>query len=222
MEHSYRSQEINSIALSLSIAQGMFKPLKESQRGPRGMYSNLNDIHNATREALSKNHIALLHNTFLLDAGTGASLLWTELVHESGQYIKSCRRYVEEKTMRVTGNILEIIKRQEVLNLLGVAPSSTDPYLFDDDGETEADNYVVKELKKPIGEQKLDTGETISDGQFQNLMVELQGQTALTKNIHESYGIKTIADLPKSEYFITLEKIRRLKKRAEDYDKRSQ
>src|ERR1017187_5916959 len=133
MEHSYRSQEINAIALSLSVAQGMFKPLKESQRGPRGMYSNLNDIHNSTREALSKNHIALLHNTYLLDAGSGASLLWTELIHESGQYIKSCRRYVEEKTMRVTGNILEIIKRQEVLNILSVAPSSSDPFLFDDD-----------------------------------------------------------------------------------------
>lgn len=221
MNHRYQSDDIHLISGALAKAQGMYKPLVPSEQGPGGLYANLGDIHNATREGLSKNNISINYKKEIADEGAGAEFLWTSICHESGQYMRSCARFIEKTTIRETGNYLEMLKRMETMNILGIAPSKNDPIFFDDNGELNAETYVLNELKKPLEKQNLSTGEIISNHQYNDLMIELEGYPALAKDIMQRYSIGTLADLPKNEYHPAIQKIRRIKKTNEEYTRRN-
>ncbi len=210
---SYRSTEINLLIASLSKAQGSYKPLNPSQNAPGGKYANLNDILLATRESLSINGLGFYQYIQLLDEGSGASLLHTVLAHESGQYISSCARVIASATDRQTGNRMEYFKRQHAYLILGIAPASNDPLLFDDDGIQQAEEQILQEIRKP-GKITHEDIERITTQQYNALMYELEGYPEIAKGIQQIFSIASIADLPAVDYARTLEKILSLKKRS--------
>lgn len=217
----YRSQEINNIMLALATAQGNYRPLVANTRTPGGKYANLQAILDSVRDALSSNGLGFYQYVELLDEGSGAALLWTVLGHESGQYVRSCARVFTGKTDRQTGNIYEIHKRFHALMVLGIAPSDHDPVAFDDNGAELADFQVLEQLKKPTNYAKAsdqsDYIERISNDQYNDLLIELEGYPDIAKGVMDTYAIDTLADLPKEQYHQAANKVRLIKKRHQDY-----
>lgn len=234
-QRKYSSDDIGKLVESLSKAQGTYKPLVANEDAPGGKFSNLQGILLAVRESLASNGLAFYQYIELLDEGSGAALLRTILGHESGQYISSTARVIRGKNERQTGNIYEIHKRFHALMILGIAPSVNDPMAFDDNGEELAEHQLMQDLRMPrkqatsepqgetTSQEKKDSSyaiPTINKEQYNELMIELDGQPEIAKDMMESYRIETIADLPKEEYHKARAKILKIKRTQEDYLKR--
>lgn len=214
----YRSTEIDKIVGALSKAQGAYKQLIPDTNSPRGKFASLRAILSAVKDAIATNGLAFWQDTFLLDEGTGANLLITTLGHESGQYIGSCARVVAGKTDRRTGNIIEIHKRLQAQMLLGIAPSEHDPIAFDDDGEEISEENIIEKVRKGKPSEDIrDRDTTISQDQYNELMIELDGYPELTEDILECYTIETLADLPREEYHKTRARVVKIKRTEEEY-----
>lgn len=222
MENIHRSQEINHIMGALSKAQGSYKKLVPNEEAPGGKFANLSAILDAVRESLSLNGLAFYQHIELLDEGSGAALLRTILGHESGQFISSTARIVRAKNERQTGNIFEIHKRFHALMVLGIAPSSNDPFAFDDNGESLAEEQLIEELRKPKKPNTIEikSNETINNEQYNELLIELDGFQEIAKDILEVYNIETLADLPREEYHKTRSKILKIKRTQEEYNQK--
>jgi len=221
MEHNriYRSDEINEVMGALATAQGSYKPLIANQDAPGGKFANLQAILQATRESLSSNGLSFYQFIELLDEGSGAALLKSNVGHKSGQYISSCARVVTGKTDRQTGNTYEVHKRLHALMLLGIAPSDNDPIAFDDNGEIMAEQHLIAQLRKPDSpaKEEVDRNDVINKHQYEELLIELNGFEKIAKDIMEVYDIRTLADLPASEYHRARAKILKIKKTQEEY-----
>lgn len=219
MDNIYRSEAINEIMGALSKAQGDYKPLVANQSVSGRKFANLQAILDAVRDALSTNGLGFFQFIELLDEGSGATLLKTTIGHESGQYISSCARVVAGKTDRQTGNIYEVHKRLHALMLLGIAPSDNDPIAFDDNGEMMAENHLIASLRKPDSPQKeeIDHNDVINAHQYSELLIELNGFEKIAKDIMETYDIRTLADLPATEYHKARSKILKIKRTQEEY-----
>jgi hypothetical protein len=194
-----------------------------NEDAPGGKFANLQAILDAVRESLSLNGLGFYQYIELLDEGSGAGLLKTVLGHESGQFISSCARVVAGKTDRQTGNIYEIHKRFHALMLLGIAPSDNDPMAFDDNGSELADAALIDRLRKPkttIKKEAIDVTDTINNDQYNELLIELDGYEDIAKDIMESHGIGTLADLPREEYHKARARILKIKRTQEEYEKR--
>src|ERR1017187_407922 len=145
--NQYRSDEINLIMGALAKAQGAYKPLQPNEEVGGGIFANLTAILEAVREALSVNGLAFYQYIHLLDEGSGASLLYTVLSHESGQYVSSCSRIVSGATFRETFTGIEAYKRLNALLILGIAPIGKDPLIYDDNGVEQAEKTIIKNLR---------------------------------------------------------------------------
>ena len=223
---SYRSDELDKFSSALSKAQGSYKPLMANENSPSGKFASLNDTLFAVKESLSSNGLCFYQHIQLLDEGSGATLLKSILSHESGQWISSCARIVSGESERQTSNAIEIQKRKHAQMLLGIAPSHNDPFALDDNGEEIAEIEVLEKIKKPkktntvtIDPKRVLQKETVNKEQYNELMIELDAQEDLVRDILECYGIETLADLPRDQYHPALAKIRRIKKTYEDYDR---
>lgn len=224
MTFSYRSDEIHLISAALSKAQGSYKEPVMNCEGPNGRYANLQAILNATREALSANALSFNQYEELLEEGAGGRLLKTVISHESGQYMSSCARIPASDHLREDGNTMEIIKRRHAQMLLGIAPSPQDHYALDDDGAADADKKVLKSLQEPQGTEKPSAktpSGVLTHDQYNDLKIELQGYPKLAKEIFDTYGVDTLADLPREDYFKIRARVLKIKKVENEYNSRS-
>jgi len=186
-----------------------------------GRFASLRAILAAVREALAENSLALHQHQEILEEGTGASLLVTTLSHESGQHIGSVARIVAGKTDRRTGNIYEIHKRIHAMMILGIAPSEKDPVAFDDDGEEISQENLIEKVRKGKKQPEPTENEyTISKDQHDELLIELDGEPEICKDILECYNIDTLADMPREEYHKARARILRIKKNKDEYEQR--
>lgn len=217
-----RSEEINHIMGSLAKAQGSYKRLVANEDSPSGKFANLQAILEAVRESLASNGLGFYQYIELIDEGSGAALLKTIIGHESGQWISSCARVISAKTDRQMGNTYEIHKRFHALMLLGIAPSKNDPMSFDDNGEELAEQQLIESVRRPNKSTKetVDRNNTVNKAEYDELMIELDGYDDIAKDIQETYGIDTIADLPREEYQKARAKILKIKRVQEEYEKR--
>jgi hypothetical protein len=206
---------------ALAKAQGSYKTLIANQDAPGGKYANLKAILSAVNESLSINGLAFYQYTELLDEGSGAEILKTLIGHESGQYISSFARILVGNNERTNGNIYEIKKRRQALMILGIAPSDNDPLNFDDNGEEIAEQKLIQDIRKNVGVPKptVDRTDVVSKDQYEELCIELEGQEDLARDIMETHDIRTLADLPRSEYHKARNKIMRIKRTQEDYER---
>jgi len=212
-----RSEYIDKFVEAFSKAQGGFKKLVPNEDAAGGKFANLSAILESVREALSINGLSFYQQVELLDAGEGSSLLKSVISHNSGQWISTVSRIVPGATFRETFNMIESYRRLSALLLLGIAPSSYDPVIRDDNGEEQLDKATLENLRKPDSKRTSEFVDTITSEQYKDLMSELDGYEEIAKGIQVFYKISSIADLPKSEYYTVQGKIRRLKKTHEDY-----
>jgi hypothetical protein len=219
MELQYRSLEINHLAGALAKAQGSYKKLIPNQTYKNERFANLDAIFAATRESLSNNGLCFSQIDDIVDDGSGIVILKSLLIHESGQWLSSWSRIVPASTERDTARIYEGRSRRHASRLLGIAPSDNDPYLFDDNGESEAQQRLLEDLAKPkeeLTKERTGTIRTISDRQYNELLIELRGYDLIAKQIMDKQGIGTLADLPEDAYHMTQKYIRTIKKELEE------
>lgn len=217
--NKYRSEEISQLMASLAKAQGQYLELIPNEDTPGGKFANLNGILKAVRNALSENGLTFFQHIELLDEGSGASLLWTQLGHSSGQYISSCSRVVPGGTFREVFNSIEAYKRLSALLILGIAPVGKDPLLYDDNGASQAEKIHLKNVRSHRMQPKSHVPEAITSDEYDDLMWELEDHPDILKGILKFYEISTVADLPKTEFHTAKAKIRQIKKTHEDYVK---
>jgi hypothetical protein len=217
----YRSVEIDKITAALSKAQGAYKTVVQDTDTPHGKFASLRAILGAVREPLASNALAFHQHIEILDEGIGASLLVSMLSHESGQHIGSVGRIVAGKTNRRTSNHIEIHKRIHAQMILGIAPSEHDPICFDDDGEEISHETLIETVRKGKNpEAVVDKEDTISKDQYEELLIELDGEQDIVRDIYQCYNIDTLADLPREEYHKARSRILKIKRENEEYMKR--
>lgn len=219
MTTKYRSEELGSLYAAFAKAQGSYKNLIPNEDTPGGKFANLTAILDACRESLSTNGLSFYQFIELLDEGSGASLLWTTLSHESNQYISSCSRVIPGSTFRETFNNIEAYKRLSALLILGIAPIGKDPLIYDDNGASQAEKAFVRNTRSNRLMPKSHVPEAISIDEYEDLMWELESFPEIVKSILKHYDIVSIADLPKSEFHNAKSQIRKIKKTHEDYVK---
>lgn len=223
---NYQSEMTDKLDESLAKAQGSYKkPYANEDDGRGNKFANLSAILDSVREALSSNQLSFRQRIELQE--DGSTLLRTILGHSSGQWTSSIARVIKKKTMRNDGNTLEIIKRQQALLILGVAPSQHDPIFFDDDGIEEHEIVLIEEIKNPKSEEKGITNvkhqseSCITSDQYKDILTEIGSRDHIARMLLEFYTIETIADLPRSQYFQALTKVRTIKDTEDKYLKRS-
>jgi len=215
MENRYWSEEINHIALAMAKAQGAYKPLRPNQTYKGEKYANLEAILTAVREALASNALAFFQHDELMDEGSGAAILKTTIMHESGQWIRSWVRIVSGKTDKETGTIYEFRARQHAVRLLGIAPSNNDPYLWDDNGEMQAELSLMEDLSKPKEVRVRESGHRenpINNQQYNQLITTLEGHPRIAKQILKVHDIQSLDELPESSFLNTLGRIHEIKR----------
>jgi hypothetical protein len=226
-DEPYRSDEVKDLVIAIGKAQGEFPPIKFNRVNSfhKNEYGDLCAILQAIRPALTKHGLCITQEMRLTKEG--GNVLHTRLWHISGQFIESRLRIVPSKSgIQEFGSAVTYSRRYSIQALLCVFPGN-DP--DDDDGEidmaevrkedTEAEKKPGKKYEKTFTKSY----ETITQEQLLELEIELgnfpdeDGLKKLMESIFEEYRIRILADMPKSGYFPSLDRIRRIK---ETYSKR--
>lgn len=124
-----RSESINELAKALALAQLQMTPAKRDATNPffKSDYATLESVSDACLPALNKNGIAVTQTT--APGNDFDHLLYTTLMHTSGQWITSC--YIVHPTKndpQASGSALSYARRYSLAAIAGVVVS-------DDDGE---------------------------------------------------------------------------------------
>jgi len=84
-----QSEQIHLLAKALSQAQAEMSPAKKGQENPffKSRYSDLTEVWNAAREPLTTNGLSVVQTMGVCETGV---LIFTTLLHESGQWIRGC------------------------------------------------------------------------------------------------------------------------------------
>ena len=136
--------DLNQIALALAKAQLQFKPLIKNKEAKitssKGSYSykyaDLAEVFLTIRQALADNEIAVVQSTHLADKGL---VLITNLIHSSGQTIKSVYPLDRHPDPKAMGIELSYHRRYQLCAIVGIAS----------DDDTDGDGYYdIKPKKK--------------------------------------------------------------------------
>ncbi|MBP8241569.1 MAG: ERF family protein [Thermoflexales bacterium] len=145
--------DLNQIALALAKAQVQFKPLIKNKEAkitsPKGSYSykyaDLAEVFLTIRQALADNEIAVVQSTHLADKGL---VLITNLIHSSGQTIKSVYPLDRHPDPKAMGIELSYHRRYQLCAIVGIAS----------DDDTDGDGYYdIKPKKKGKDEDETES-----------------------------------------------------------------
>lgn len=210
---SYSSAELKDLFTALSKAQGEYKKIGYNRENPyfKSQYADLDAIMESVRPALAKYGLAFLQQIRISEEGQ--TILHSILSHASGQWIESRVRIIPSKNDSQTfGSTLTYQKRYAAVSLLGVTVSHD---TSDDDAEMAmADSRqiiakgVALNTKYNPKEQSYDS---ITKEQLEELEYELQGFEDIAEDILDKMKLQSLADLPKSKYQLSINRIREIK-----------
>lgn len=208
-EDDSRSNSLNELFGALAKAQSEMKPAQKGSENPyfKSRYADLEEVVNSSRPALTKNGLAVLQQVKL--NADGQSILHSILGHSSGQFIESRMRIVPPKTdIQSFGSYLTFLRRYAYAALIGVVTGE-----HDDDGEVamvEARQIIAKGPSNKYN-PKEQSFETVTKEQLEEMEYELQGCPDLAEEILDKMRIQSLADLPKSKYMVSIQRIREIK-----------
>lgn len=144
-----RSEHINELATALAKAQGSMKPASKSSLNPhfKSKYADLASVWETIREPLSANGLSVVQ-TLNTDPTAQTTLLYTTLMHSSGQYIGSIQALLpRDKTPQGLAAALTYARRQSLQAIVGVAADE------DDDGNEASGRITSQAVGKAIDQQ---------------------------------------------------------------------
>lgn len=127
-----RSEQINDLAAALVAARKKFKPVKkahtanvQSTKGSyKYTYSTLDDLYDATDDALGEHGLVTMHNIESGRDGVGVS---TMLLHQSGQFIQTDPVWLPGgSTPQSVGSAVTYARRYSLQAALGIAAEEDD------------------------------------------------------------------------------------------------
>lgn len=210
-ENPYRSLEIKELAAALAKAQGEISVASLNKSNPyfKSKYADLLSIVSAARPALAKNGLSVVQDIIAHD--DGHSVLHTILLHSSGEWIESRMRIVPPKNdIQSLSSFTTYLKRMAYASLVGVVTGDED-----DDGEiamVEAREIVAKgpALNNKYNPRE-ESPQVISREQLEELEYELAEYPDLAEEIMGRMNLQSLADLPKSKYQASINRIREIK-----------
>jgi hypothetical protein len=206
-----RSPQINELASALAKAQAEMKVASLEAENPyfKNRYADLAAIIRASRPALTKHGLAVSQQILVHE--DGQSVMHSILMHSSGQWIETCMRIVPAKNdLQTLGSCLTYLRRYGYAALVGVTASDED-----DDGEVamtpirqKAEQGTALNLKY---DPRNEPADLISKDQIAELEYELAAYPDIAEMVLEGLRLQSLADMPKSKYRASLERIRSIK-----------
>lgn len=186
---SMQSDNINELMTALAKAQGKMSHASKDSENPhfRSRYADLASVWQACREPLASNGLAV---TQTLDFLGDRQVLVTTLGHSSGQWIKSVMVLPQTGKPQEQGSLLSYYRRYSLASIAGV-------YQADDDAEAA---------------QAPHRSQAISDEQCAILDSILQDLPGSDKGICEKFGLKSVYDLPASQFDFVVNTLRKRQK----------
>ncbi len=209
----YQSAVINDLVTALSKAQGHYPSIGADRENPyfKSNYADLDMILKAIRPALSSNGLSFVQDTrFTQD---GSTILHSRIYHATGQWLETRARILPVKnTPQEYGSCLTYNKRYQAMALLGVTVAK-DP--TDDDAEIAMVHSREIVAKGPSNKYnpKDNSHETITKEQIEELEYELADSPDLGEMVLDKLQIQSLADMPKSKYMVSLQRIREIKQK---------
>ena len=204
-----RSPELKDLFEALSKSQAEMPLAGRNSENPyfKSRYADFAEIVRVSRPCLTKNGLSVLQQ--IEPNEDGQNILYTILSHSSGQWIESRMRILPAKPdVQSLSSYITYIKRIAYASLVGVAVTNED-----DDGEiamVESRDILAKGPTNKYN-PKEETYTTISKDQLDELEYELAEYPDLADEVMTKLQIQSLADMPKSKYMISLQRIREIK-----------
>ena len=171
-----QSEQINELSKALSNAQKVMKGAKKNKRSHHGEYADINSVLQSCKNSLSENELSIMQGLGITD---GKLILYTQLSHSSGQWVRSCC-FVESEAanrgisdLQATGKALSYMKRYSLCSLIGLEVGEHE----DDDGDSEAvaveaaaKTKAVKAAVKAIEQKTITPVSTIAAKELKTLL----------------------------------------------------
>jgi hypothetical protein len=212
-KNTYQSEKINELAKAFSKAQSEYSSVIYNRENPyfKSQYADLHAILKAVRPALAANGLSFYQYTEISD-GTGATILHSRLLHQSGQWIETKSRLIPAKNDQQTyGSTLTYQKRYAAMTLLGITASND---IIDDDAEiamATAKNIIAKGPTNKYN-PKEQSHATITKEQLEELEYELVECPDIAEDILDKMHLQSLADLPKSKFLVSIKRVREIKR----------
>lgn len=209
INNTYKSTETKDLYAALSKAQGEMQVASLNKQNPyfKSRYADFSEIVKASRPSLSKNGLSVIQQICITD--DGQSMLHTLLAHASGQWIESRMRVIPPKNdIQSISSYITYLKRLCYASLIGVAVGDED-----DDGEiamSQARQIIAKGPSNAYN-PKDQSYETITKEQLEELEYELAEMPDYAEEILDGFKLQSLADLPKTKYHVTVNRVRQIK-----------
>lgn len=202
--------EKSELFSALAKAQAEMRTAKcdKENRYFKTMFEDLESVMNASRPALTKYGLSVIHVPMVND--DGAAVLKCILAHSSGQFIESTMRMLPlSNDPQSLGSCFQYLRRLSYSSLVGVAAQNED----DDAERAMADVRMGDEKGTTLNHKynpKEQTSETITREQLDEIEYELAAYPDIGAQILKGLRIMSLADMPRSKYRDAITKIREI------------
>jgi hypothetical protein len=137
------SDSIGKISEALAKAQAELTNPPKNKENPhfKSKYVDLSDGLDCVRKVLSKNHIAFVQSTTIVD---GMIVMHTRLMHISGEWLESIYPVSGLDKHQAMGSAMTYARRYSLFAMVGIAGED------DDDGNTASDTVAKKPAPKIV------------------------------------------------------------------------
>ncbi len=206
-----KSEDLKELFAALSKAQGEMRTAGLNSENPffKSAYADLAEIVRVSRPALFKYGLSVIQQ--ILPNDDGQNILHCILAHSSGQWIETRMRILPAKTdMQSIGSYITYLRRYSYAAIVGVVVADED-----DDGE-KAVHDQREVVSKGVAlntkyNPKDNSLETITKEQLQEAQYELAEYPDIAEQVLDGLKIQSIADMPKSKYSVSMQRIREIK-----------
>ncbi len=184
-------EEKNTIYTALARAQANYKPVTKTGYNPhfKSSFLNYEDLIEASREALVKEGISIVH-CLTYNAEKDISCLETSLLCNGQTIVSTAPIYLKDRTnIQSLGSAITYLKRYQYAAICGIAASEED-----DDGNTLSE---VQHYKPDLA----------SDKQVGYIKTLLKNNPEREAKICEHYKIDSLDQLPRSNASEVIKKL---------------
>ncbi len=206
-----RSSEIKDLAIALAKAQSEMEIAGLNKVNPffKSHYADFASIVSSSRPCLTKNQLSVVQQ--IIHHDDGQSVLYTTLLHSSGQWMGSKVRIVPAKNdVQSVASTVTYLKRMCYAALIGVVTGDED-----DDGEdavaTTRETFAKGTALNTKYNPKENTAEVITKEQREELEYELTDYPDICEMVLDGLKIQSLADMPKSKFMASAIRIREIK-----------
>lgn len=201
VDEPYQSDEVGELYTALAKAQPKLPPICANRVNPwfDTPFAEIFEITRNIYPVLGPEGLSIKQEQRI--TSDGATVLYTRLCHSSGQWSESRLRVIPPKNDIATfTSTLTQLRKIMILSILGIGVQGDK---LDDDGEEAMVDTRAGLSKAPSSkdvESKKQSAEVISKEQREELEYEMGEHTDLCEELFNRCHIRSLADIPKSQF----------------------